>query len=71
MCGYARLGGWQVGIVANQHHPEKTDKVGLQFGGVLYHESADKASRFIMDCNQTGRFWVGLTCGSITLGPIF
>ena len=53
ICGYARLGGWQVGLVANQHHPEKTDKAGLQFGGVIYHESADKASRFIMDCNQT------------------
>jgi acetyl-CoA carboxylase carboxyltransferase component len=53
VCGYARLGGWQIGIVANQHHPEKTDKTGLQFGGVIYHESADKAARFIMDCNQT------------------
>ena len=53
VCGYARLGGWQVGVVANQHHPEKTDKAGLQFGGVLYHESAEKAARFIMDCNQT------------------
>src|SRR5579872_1649141 len=52
VCGYARIGGWQVGIVANQHHPEKTDKTGLQFGGVIYHESADKAARFIMDCNQ-------------------
>jgi acetyl-CoA carboxylase carboxyltransferase component len=53
VCGYARLGGWQVGIVANQHHPEKSDRAGLQFGGVIYHESADKAARFIMDCNQT------------------
>jgi acetyl-CoA carboxylase carboxyltransferase component len=53
VCGYARIGGWPVGIVANQHHPEKTDKAGLQFGGVIYHESADKAARFIMDCNQT------------------
>jgi acetyl-CoA carboxylase carboxyltransferase component len=53
VCGYARIGGWQVGLVANQHHPEKTDKTGLQFGGVIYHESADKAARFIMDCNQT------------------
>ncbi len=53
VCGYARIGGWQVGMVANQHHPEKTDKTGLQFGGVIYHESADKAARFIMDCNQT------------------
>lgn len=53
VCGYARIGGWPIGIVANQHHPEKTDKAGLQFGGVIYHESADKAARFIMDCNQT------------------
>lgn len=53
VCGYARIGGYPVGIVANQHHPEKTDKAGLQFGGVIYHESADKAARFIMDCNQT------------------
>ena len=53
VCGYARIGGWPVGIVANQHHPEKTDKTGLQFGGVIYHDSADKAARFIMDCNQT------------------
>lgn len=53
VCGYARIGGWLIGIVANQHHPEKTDKTGLQFGGVIYHESADKAARFIMDCNQT------------------
>lgn len=53
VCGYARLGGYAVGIVANQHHPEKTESAGLQFGGVIYHESADKAARFIMDCNQT------------------
>ncbi|MFN0055397.1 MAG: acyl-CoA carboxylase subunit beta [Planctomycetales bacterium] len=52
ICGYARLGGFPVGIVASQHHPEKTDRGGLQFGGVLYHESADKGARFIMDCNQ-------------------
>lgn len=53
VCGYARIGGYSVGIVANQHHPEKTEKAGLQFGGVLYHESADKAARFVMDCNQS------------------
>ncbi len=53
VCGYARIGGFPVGVVANQHHPEKTDKAGLQFGGVIYHESADEAARFIMDCNQT------------------
>jgi acetyl-CoA carboxylase carboxyltransferase component len=53
VCGYARIGGFPVGIVASQHHPEKTDKGELQFGGVIYVESADKAARFIMDCNQT------------------
>jgi acetyl-CoA carboxylase carboxyltransferase component len=53
VCGYARLGGFNIGVVANQHHPEKTPKAGLQFGGVIYHDGADKAARFIMDCNQT------------------
>jgi acetyl-CoA carboxylase carboxyltransferase component len=53
VCGYARLGGFSVGVVANQHHPEKTPNAGLQFGGVIYHDGADKAARFIMDCNQT------------------
>lgn len=53
VCGYARLAGFRVGIVANQHHPEKTGQAELQFGGVIYHESADKAARFVMDCNQT------------------
>ncbi len=53
VCGYARIGGRNVGIVSNQHHPEKTEKSGLQFGGVVYHDSADKAARFVMDCNQT------------------
>ncbi|MSR58343.1 MAG: acyl-CoA carboxylase subunit beta [Planctomycetaceae bacterium] len=53
VCGYARIGGFPVGIVASQHHPEKTDKGELHFGGVIYHESADKAARFVMDCNQT------------------
>lgn len=53
VCGYARIGGIACGIVANQHLPQKTEKAGLQFGGVIYHESADKAARFIMDCNQS------------------
>jgi acetyl-CoA carboxylase carboxyltransferase component len=53
VCGYARVGGFAVGVVANQHHPEKKPKEGLQFGGVIYHDSADKMARFIMDCNQT------------------
>ena len=53
VCGYGRMGGYRVGIVANQHHAERTPAEGLQFGGVLYHDSADKAARFVMDCNQT------------------
>jgi acetyl-CoA carboxylase carboxyltransferase component len=53
VCGYARIGGFPVGILASQHVPQKTEKGELQFGGVIYHESADKAARFVMDCNQT------------------
>jgi acetyl-CoA carboxylase carboxyltransferase component len=51
---YARLGGHSVGIVANQRHQVRTKKAGIQMGGVIYSDSADKAARFIMDCNQTG-----------------
>ncbi len=53
VCGYARLGGFHVGIVANQRTAVMTKKEGMQFGGVIYHDSADKEARFIMDCNQT------------------
>jgi len=56
LCGYARVGGYAVGIVANQKlHVQQTDQQGnrrVEFGGVIYTESADKAARFIMDCNQ-------------------
>ena len=52
VCGYARIGGFQVGIVANQRTAVNTKKEGMQFGGVIYHDSADKEARFIMDCNQ-------------------
>ncbi|MGA2966696.1 MAG: acyl-CoA carboxylase subunit beta [Terriglobales bacterium] len=56
ICGYARIGGFAVGIVANQKlHAHQTDHEGhkrIEFGGVIYTESAEKASRFIMDCNQ-------------------
>ncbi len=52
VCGYARVGGFPVGIVANQKKSVKTRSQGMQFGGVIYCDSADKASRFIMDCNQ-------------------
>jgi acetyl-CoA carboxylase carboxyltransferase component len=53
VCGHARIGGFQVGIVANQRTVVKSPKDGMQFGGVIYHDSADKEARFIMDCNQT------------------
>src|SRR5256714_8226324 len=56
LCGYGRIGGFAVGIVANQKlHAQQTDHEGhkrVEFGGVIYTESAEKASRFIMDCNQ-------------------
>jgi 3-methylcrotonyl-CoA carboxylase beta subunit len=56
ICGYARIGGFAVGIVANQKlHAQQVDHEGhkrLEFGGVIYTESAEKAARFIMDCNQ-------------------
>jgi acetyl-CoA carboxylase carboxyltransferase component len=50
--GYARIDGWAVGIVANQRKIVKSKKGEMQFGGVIYSDSADKAARFIMNCNQ-------------------
>ncbi|TDD97053.1 acyl-CoA carboxylase subunit beta [Flavobacterium cellulosilyticum] len=50
--GYARVEGWAVGIVANQRKVVKTNKGEMQFGGVIYSDSADKATRFIANCNQ-------------------
>lgn len=50
--GYARMDGWAVGIVANQRKVVKTKKGEMQFGGVIYSDSADKATRFIANCNQ-------------------
>lgn len=52
VCGYARVDGWAVGIVANQRLNIKNKKGELQMGGVIYNDSADKAARFIMNCNQ-------------------
>jgi hypothetical protein len=56
ICGYARIDGWAVGIVANNREIVKSKKPGgateMQFGGVIYSDSADKAARFIMNCNQ-------------------
>ncbi|MBC7902044.1 MAG: acyl-CoA carboxylase subunit beta [Gemmatimonadaceae bacterium] len=52
VCGYARIDGWAVGIVANQRTIVKSRKGEMQLGGVIYNDSADKAARFIMNCNQ-------------------
>lgn len=52
LCGYARIDGWAVGIVANQRKVVKSKKGEMQFGGVIFSDSADKAARFIMNCNQ-------------------
>ena len=52
VCAYARIDGWSVGIVANQREVVRTKKGEMQFGGVIYSDSADKAARFIMNCNQ-------------------
>ncbi len=52
VCAYARIDGWSVGIVANQREIVKNAKGEMQFGGVIYSDSADKAARFIMNCNQ-------------------
>jgi 3-methylcrotonyl-CoA carboxylase beta subunit len=52
ICAYARIDGWSVGIVANNREISKNAKGEMQFGGVIYSDSADKAARFIMNCNQ-------------------
>jgi 3-methylcrotonyl-CoA carboxylase beta subunit len=52
ICGYARIEGWAVGIVANQRKVVKSKKGEMQMGGVIYSDAADKAARFIMNCNQ-------------------
>lgn len=52
VCGYARIEGWAVGIVANQRQVVKSKKGEMQMGGVIYSDSADKSARFIMNCNQ-------------------
>lgn len=54
LCGYARLGGFAVGIVANQKETVRHKDKPWETGGVIYHDAADKAARFIMDCNQMG-----------------
>src|SRR5690606_38171520 len=52
ICGLGRIDGWAVGIVANQRKVVKSKKGEMQFGGVIYSDAADKATRFIMNCNQ-------------------
>lgn len=54
LCAYARIDGWSVGIVANNREISKSAKGEMQMGGVIYSDSADKAARFIMNCNQKG-----------------
>jgi acetyl-CoA carboxylase carboxyltransferase component len=57
LCGYARIDGWAVGIVANQRLITKSGKGEVQIGGVIYNDGADKAARFIMNCNQKKFRW--------------
>ena len=52
ICAYARIDGWAVGIVANNREIVKSGKGEMQFGGVIYNDSADKSARFVMNCNQ-------------------
>ncbi|MEZ4898952.1 MAG: carboxyl transferase domain-containing protein [Saprospiraceae bacterium] len=52
ICAYARIDGWAVGIVANHREVVRSSSSEMQFGGVIYSDSADKAARFIMVCNQ-------------------
>ncbi len=52
ICGFGRVDGWAVGVVANQRKVVKSKKGEMQIGGVIYSDSADKAARFIMNCNQ-------------------
>ncbi|MBV9464028.1 MAG: acyl-CoA carboxylase subunit beta, partial [Verrucomicrobiae bacterium] len=54
VAGYAKIGGRPIGILANQRVRTKSKTAGMQIGGVIYADSADKAARFIMDCNETG-----------------
>jgi acetyl-CoA carboxylase carboxyltransferase component len=54
LCGYARIDGWAVGIVANNREISRSGKGEMQVGGVIYSDSADKAARFILNCNQRG-----------------
>jgi 3-methylcrotonyl-CoA carboxylase beta subunit len=53
VCAYAAIAGRKIGVIANQRTRTKSPKGELQIGGVIYHDSADKAARFVMDCNQT------------------
>src|SRR5437879_5858305 len=59
---YARINGQPVGIVANQRLQVRTKKEGIQMGGVIYYDSADKAARVVMDCNEVGSYVIFLHC---------
>jgi len=85
LCGYSRIGGWAVGIVANQKKHVQTlargsDQKRMEFGGVIYTESAEKAARFILDCNQnripliflhdvTDSWWAKTRSGAASFAP--
>ena len=71
VCGTARIGGFPVGIVANQHHRIRSAKGEFQFGGVVYVDSADKAARFVMECNQSSLPIVFLQNVQVTVLEIF
>src|SRR5260370_3950747 len=65
---YARINGRPVGIVANQRVQVRTKKEGIQMGGVIYADSADKAARFIIDCNQTNLPIIFFQYASVFMG---
>lgn len=62
ICGYAKVDGWSVGIVANNRAVTKSGKGEMQVGGVIYSDSADKAARFIMNCNQRNSISIFSRC---------
>jgi len=62
LTGYARIDGWAVGIVANNREIVKSKNGEMQFGGVIYSDSADKTARFIMNCNQRNSIGIFTGC---------
>ena len=71
ICATARIDGWSVGIVANQRKLVKSGKGEMQFGGVIYSDSADKATRFIANCNPVSYTHLDVYKRQPELGPFF